>query len=158
MYSDSDSDYVDIGDNNDNNAANQEDVTGDIQRRFNADGKRVRGADIAWADLFTFANAEDYKNSDIAKTIKEEFTLRKGIREYQYADVLSYICKYSRRVGYLPCPWMLKVSFFSNSSNVLVEATEGVDGHKHEEDPEYAAAPGTMFRWLKLLLTLSLLE
>ena len=92
---DSDSDFIDVGEA--------------IAEERNDLGTNVRGAAKAWIELEKFANAAEYEASAIAKKIQEEFSCRKN-REFQYADVLEYDCKFRRRVGYLPCPWRLKVS------------------------------------------------
>ena len=96
--SDSDSDFSDVGE------------TPEVESRtkVNDTGPKVRGDARAWVELVKFANAEEYKSSAIAKKIEKEFSCRKN-REFQYADVMEYECKFRRRVGYLPCPWKLKV-------------------------------------------------
>ena len=48
------------------------------------------------------------KHSDIAKILKKEFSCRKN-REFDYADIAEYECKFRRRVGFIPCPWKIKV-------------------------------------------------
>ena len=58
-----------------------------------------------------FANAKDFKDSDTAKILAEEYSLRKR-REFDWADVLEYECKYKRRVGFVPCPMKMKVSLY----------------------------------------------
>ena len=93
-----------------------------------------------------FATANEYVDSDIGKKIVEEFTSRKS-REFDYADVKIYHCRYSRRVGFKPCPWMFKVSFLTRCSDVIVETNDGLMDHLHDEDPEYELNPGAVFKW-----------
>jgi hypothetical protein len=95
---DSDSDFSDVGE------------TTEEERRdtVNEKGTKVRGEAKAWTELFKFENAKDFKSSEIAKKLEQEFSCRKS-REFQYADVMEYDCKFRRRVGYLPWPWKLKV-------------------------------------------------
>ena len=58
-----------------------------------------------------------------------------------------YNCKFSRKAGYLPCPWQIKLSFMSDSPAVTVETIDGVEEHKHEVDPQHAANQGAVFKW-----------
>jgi hypothetical protein len=95
---DSDSDFSDVG----------ETIEEEGRVNENEKGSNVRGEAKAWTELYKFETAKDFKSSDIAKKLEEEFSCRKN-REFQYADVLEYDCKFKRRVGYLPCPWKLKV-------------------------------------------------
>ena len=102
---DSDSDYFDL--------VEQENVIEDVndapRPRVNQDGQRVRGQDRPWIETSRFSNATEFKNSDIAKKLEADFTNRKT-REYDFADVLEYECRFKRRVGYLPCPMKMKVN------------------------------------------------
>lgn len=104
---DSDSEFSDAGEDvcNDNIAHND-----DKQSRLNKNGVRVRGPDLSWIELQKFPNSNEYKNSDIAKKLEEEFSCRRK-REFDYADVLDFECKHKRKVGFLPCPWKFKVCF-----------------------------------------------
>ena len=142
MSSESDSDYSYAGE------LDQCEVEDPIVRvaRVNKNGVKVRGKDIAWVEIHRFVNAKDYKESDIARKVEKEFTARKQ-KEYSYADVKMYHCRFSRKVGYLPCPWQIKLSFLSHCSAVTVETVDGIDEHKHEEDPQYEADPGAVFKW-----------
>ena len=101
---DSDSDFSDIGEDIDN-----EEVNLDSGPRLNKNGIKVRGADKSWVESHRFGTANDFKESEIAQRLDKEFSMRKT-REYDYADVLEYECKFSRRVGFLPCPWKMKVN------------------------------------------------
>ena len=67
-------------------------------------------------------------------------------REPDYADTETYVCKFARRRGFLPCPLKYKVSFLSHSDTVLVESNLVHPLHNHEVDPEHCLA-GSTFRW-----------
>ena len=142
MSSDSDSEFSDAADT-DPTEKNE-----DIVRaaKTNKDGLKVRGKDLEWVETHKFANSTEYKDSDIAKQLEKEFTVRKN-REFAYADVLIYHCRFSRKVGYLACPWQIKVSFLTHSSEVIVESLDGLVGHKHDEDPESVNKTGAVFKW-----------
>ena len=114
--------------------------------QVNSDGKTVRGKDIVWIDYEQFDTAEDYLSSDLRKKLVDEFTLRRKY-EWDYADTEMYTCKFSRRAGYIPCPWRIKVSFLSNSDAVLVETCEETSDHIHEVDPDYTPDNSNLFRW-----------
>jgi hypothetical protein len=142
MASGSDSDYSDAEEIELEESENF--VARDI--RVNGQGQTVRGKDVDWVEVKRFATANEYVDSDIGKKIVEEFTSRKS-REFDYADVKIYHCRYSRRVGFKPCPWMFKVSFLTRCSDVIVETNDGLMDHLHDEDPEYELNPGAVFKW-----------
>ena len=100
MSSESDSDYSDVGELE---QCKEEEPVARVAK-VNSKGLTVRGKDIVWVEINHFENATEYKESDIAQKIEKESTARKQ-REYSYADVKMYHCKFSRKVGYLPCPW-----------------------------------------------------
>ena len=142
MASGSDSDYSDAEEIELEESENF--VARDI--RVNGQGQTVRGKDVDWVEVKRVATAKEYVDSDIGKKIVEEFTSRKS-REFDYADVKIYHCRYSRRVGFKPCPWMFKVSFLTRCSDVIVETNDGLMDHLHDEDPEYELNPGAVFKW-----------
>ena len=76
--------------------------------KLNAKGQKVRGEAQAWMEIFRFPNSQEFKDSDIAEKIEKEFSRRK-FREFEFADVAEYECKFRRRVGIIPCPYKLKV-------------------------------------------------
>ena len=85
----------------------------EAEKRAKGDKGKGRGEAKSWVELYRFANATEFKSSTIAKRLADEFSCRKN-REFQYADVQEYECKFMRRVGYLPCPWKLKVIDYNN--------------------------------------------
>ena len=98
----SDSDFSDLGDVH-------SDADDEVPApRLNKNGVKIRGPDKSWEEVHRFKTASEYKSSDICKRLKEEFSNRKT-REYEYGDVQEYECKFTRRKGYLPCPWKMKV-------------------------------------------------
>ena len=135
----SDSDFSDLGDID-------SDVGEVAGPRLNKNGIKIRGPDKSWDEIYRFKTASEYKSSDICKRLKDEFSNRKT-REYDYGDVHEYECKFTRRKGYLPCPWKMKVTFFSDNSEVTVEAVEGATDHVHEEDTDFVENSSKNFRW-----------
>ena len=71
-------------------------------------GQKVRGEATSWIEIFRFENSKAFKDSDIAKRLEKEFLCRKN-REFDYADIAEYECKFRRRVGFIPSPWKIKV-------------------------------------------------
>ena len=140
---DSDSDYEDLGENVPNEDTGR---TGIGNQKRNVNGKTIRGPDKCWIELQKFENSEAFKCSDLFKKIETDFTKRKT-REYVYADVLEYSCKFTRRTGFLPCPWTLRVVYPSHNTEVVVETIEGVDNHDHQEDPDFVEEASHNFRW-----------
>ena len=112
----------------------------------NEGGLNVRGNDINWTEVETYADEKTFHESDLKKKLDEEFTIRKN-REFHYADVKVLHCKYSRKVGYRPCPWMFKISYKTYNSEVVVETNDNLDHHIHEIDESYADKPGSVFKW-----------
>ena len=111
---------------------------------MNEKGKRVRGKDMIWKDLETFPTVDLYKESEVFKEIAEEFT-QKRYRDWDYGEVYNYVCKYSRRGGFLPCEKEIKVVFPYHSEEVIVYENTA---HKHDPDPEHKDA-GVGYRWSK---------
>ena len=142
MTSDSDSDYSDAEEIRQVEIGNH----ADREKQVNANGINVRGKDVNWVEVYRYATAKEFHDSEIGIKIVEEFTVRKD-REFNYADVKIHHCKYSRRVGFKPCPWMFKVSFLTYNSEVVVETDDGLEHHVHDVDEEYENNPGAVFKW-----------
>lgn len=143
-----DDDYRDVG--METNALfinNQPSLSADIPRQVNENyaGKRVRGQDIHWLEVFNFATTMEYKESGICKELKDRFTCMRK-RSPDYADTEHYVCKFSRKVGYIPCKTQYMVKFFSHNDEVNVACNEESQEHRHELDPELADN-GINFRW-----------
>ena len=96
----SDDDFADVGEAS-------EEV--EAVRPTKSGSKVVRGPDKSWLEVARFSNASLFRNSEIATNLKTNFTTRK-CRAFDYADIKEYECKFSRRVGYLPCPMKMKVT------------------------------------------------
>ena len=142
---DSDSDYQDVVDTtNDEQQVDTDSVS--VGPRTNSNGIIVRRQDKSWRELRRFPNAFEFRKSDIFNLLEKDFTKRKT-RDFKYADVEEYACKFSRRTGFLPCPWNLRVLFLSHNSEVVVESIEGIDNHTHEEDPNFIEEASNNFRW-----------
>ena len=71
--------------------------------RVNGKGQKVRGKDLEWIPRSSFSSNETFKESEIYKDLRAGFTLkRKGDSEAGFME--TYICRYSRRMGYIRCP------------------------------------------------------
>ena len=122
--SDSDSDFFDVGLEQNSFVSNQIDVaakTTTDRGNTNSKGKKVRGKDINWIEKERFETIVAYKESQTFQNIKEEFSCMRR-RSPDYADTEHFVCKFSRKVGYHPCPVQYMVIFFSHNdetSNVL---------------------------------------
>ena len=64
-----------------------------------------------------YKNVEEFNVSVIKKHLQDNFTLRRA-RENEEADIEHFTCKYSRKVGFLPCPVQYKVSYMSYCDEV----------------------------------------
>ena len=91
MTSDNDSDYSDAEDD----VEVENIVTRDKQ--VNKDGLSVRGKDVNWVEVYRFATACEFHESEIGKKIADDFTVRKD-REFDYEDVkILYIRNHNLR-------------------------------------------------------------
>ena len=70
MSSDSDSDFSDAADSN----PTEKDEHAADNVKTNKNGMKVRGKDLDWVEMNKFADANDYKNSDIV-ILKSTFKL-----------------------------------------------------------------------------------
>ena len=147
--SDSDNDYCDVwlanialvtGDKNDS--------TGNTSRKTNTNsqGKKVRGRDINWIEVGRFDTIIEYKESSIFKDIQEKFSCMRK-RSPEYADTEHYVCKYARKVGYIPCPVQYMVIFFSHNDEVSVACADHLEDHVHEVEDNLDANGGGNFKW-----------
>ena len=80
--------------------------------RVNENGVKVRGSDKCWKEIKLFASADEFKNSEICNVLFKDFSRRKT-SDFKYAEVEEYTCKHSRRTGFLPCPWTLRMILYS---------------------------------------------
>ena len=71
----------------------------------------------------SFSTSEEFLASDLQKKIKAEFVKIRN-RQFSYALVQEYRCKYAKKSGYLPCPCVLRVIISSTDMGVKVE-TDG---------------------------------
>ena len=111
-------------------------------------GKITRGKDMSWILVKEFDDAPQFYSSDLAKKIKKEFTAARK-RQFQYAEVTEYRCKFARKKHYQPCPWKLRVLFLSHCQVVQVESTEHCQDHVHqvETDVNSTGNPSGNYLW-----------
>ena len=136
---DSDSDYDDVG-ADDMSVVNVNDNNVRKPPKKNAADKTTRGGDRVWSELKKFDTAENFLESDLKVKIKAEFVKMRS-RQFVYALVEEYRCKYGKKSGYLPCSFALKVIFASTEQTVTVETDCNAE-HVHEPDPLYGQALG----------------
>ena len=142
--SESDSDYCDVGnsvDEGDNVVRN-----GMRKARTNDEGVKVRGTDVEWVEVVTFKNKEAFDESDIKANLDKQLSRRKS-RAFDSGDVDNFVCKYSRKVGFLTCPLKYKVTFMSGSFDVCVEVNDDKEEHLHEEKTGDSLDDAKHFRW-----------
>jgi len=98
-----------------------------------SDSSRLR---LDWTEFQKFESIEAFKASDVFKELETEFSKSRS-RENKYGDVSFYRCKYSRKVGFISCPYKLQVIHPSDEPGVVVEGIAGVNNHEHKEDTDY---------------------
>ena len=114
--------------------------------RVNERGQKVRGKDLQWIQVSSFSANELFKDSDTYKSLKADFTLkRKAESEAGFTE--TYICRYSRRMGFVKCPKVFRVIYSADSHDVYVEETSGA--HDHAEDPDSVSTSG-VYHWSHL--------
>ena len=135
-----DDDFEDIG------VENNEFEFQERRSQIIRNGKAIRGKDITWVVWQMFPTTRDFLTSPLMEQIKKEFTASRK-RQFDFALVHEYRCKYARKVGYLPCPWKLKVNFMSHCQEVRLETTGGCQNHLHEEDVLLTNRGSSNYRW-----------
>ena len=97
--------------------------------------KRRRGKDRVWNQIGSFANMDQWKGSDICADVTNEMTRNTQHDTFDYHfDV--FVCHYSRKHGWKPCPRIVRVGFSTTSQEIVVWENEG-GHHQHEEDPNF---------------------
>ena len=149
IMTDSDDDYCDIGlENNAFLTSDTNDATRNSTKKatVNSQGKKVRGKDIEWIEVGRYITILEYKESPIYKEIKEKFSCMRK-RSPEYADTEHFVCKFSRKVGYVPCPVQYMVVFYYHYEEVSVACAGGIEEHIHEVDDNLDVGGGGNFRW-----------
>ena len=127
-----DSDFVDV-------TAHEQSDEGDdgeaisVGGKVVRNGKFVRGRDIVWVEVGVFTTAPDYFASDLCKNISKNYTATRK-RQFNYAEIIEYRCKYARKLGFLPCPIKMRVLFLSHCQEVRIETSHECQDHQHEEE------------------------
>ena len=141
-----DSDFVDV-------TVHEESDEGDdggaisVGGKVVKNGKFVRGRDIVWAEIGVFTTAPDYFESDLCKKISSDYTATRK-RQFNYAEIIEYRCKYARKLRFLPCPIKMRVLFLSHCQEVRVETSHDCQDHQHEEDFQYLRnKKSSNYRW-----------
>ena len=128
--SDSDDDYIDIGEVD-------EDIVDDAEENDGATKDRTgkgRGKDIEWIEMARFKDKAAFETSHYFLDIKKYFTLRQG-RESWYSDNEYYTCKFARKRSYVKCPLEYKVHFLTTSEEVVLQSN--TRSHIHQEVTNY---------------------
>ena len=129
-------------------SADEFDLNEDYSRktvRVNIHGKKIRGADLEWRLKYKFLSPSEYFESQLYNEIKEMYTRKRKNDDLCHGDVHHYVCKYSRKKKYIPCPHQLKIIFPSDSQEVIAQE---VHTHSHVLNPEIVDT-STSFQWSK---------
>ena len=113
--------------------------------RVNSEGKKIRGKDMSWVKKINFNNPKAYEDSNVLEELKENYAVKRK-REYDYATVHNYVCKYFYRSQYLPCQKEIRIVFPSDSLEVFVQEA---GRHEHIENPDFVDK-SLGFRWSRL--------
>ena len=139
--SDSDSDYVDI-------AENDTVIVDDTNDNVETGPARVgqskgRGKDIEWLEVARYIEKATYENSAFYLDIVKNFTMRKS-RETELSDSEHFTCKYARKRGFLVCPIQYKIHFLTTSNEIVVMSNTRC--HVHMEDTSFTTL-GPNLHW-----------
>ena len=122
--------------NVEHNEEEDEDLNEDYERRtvrVNADGKRMRGKDLSWTKKFVFNNMRAFEQSNFLVELKETHTSKRK-REYEYAEVHNFVCKYFQKKGFISCQQETRIIFPSDSFEVIIQEA---NRHEHIRDADY---------------------
>ena len=137
--SDSDSDYVDIGEADETLG---DGATDEVETAIASSGTG-RGKDIEWLEVARYMDKTAYETYAFYLNIKKNFTMRRS-RETDFSDNEHFTCKFSRKRGFLVCPLQYKVHFLTTSSEILVRSNGRC--HLHQEDTTYTTE-GPNLHW-----------
>ena len=127
--SDSDDDYIDIGE--------EDDIVDDVEGNESEVPEKNgigRGKDIEWVEIARFKDKAAFETSHYFLDIKKYFTLRQG-RESWYSDSEHYTCKFARKRSFVKCPLQYKVHFMTTSEEVMLQSN--TRSHIHQEVTNY---------------------
>ena len=127
--SDSDDDYIDIGE--------VDDIVDDVEGNESEVPEKNgigRGKDIEWVEIARFKDKAAFETSHYFLDIKKYFTLRQG-RESWYSDSEHYTCKFARKRSFVKCPLQYKVHFMTTSEEVMLQSN--TRSHIHQEVTNY---------------------
>ena len=142
-FDNSDDEFEDVTINTVSSAS----ILGEGQLNSVVNGKVTRGKDISWIVLREFETASAFLDSDIAEKIFKEFTTSRK-RQFLYAQVTEYRCKFARKKNFQPCPWKIRVLFLSHCQGVKVESSEDCQDHIHVEKTSLITGnPGGNYNW-----------
>ena len=113
--------------------------------RVNKDGKKIRGKELSWVKKINFNNPTAFEQSNVIEELKDNYTVKRK-REYEYATVHNYVCKYFQRSQYLPCQKEIRIVFPADSLEVFVQES---GRHEHIENPDFIDK-SLGFRWSRL--------
>ena len=127
--SDSDDDYIDIGE--------VDDIVDGVEGNESEVPEKNgigRGKDIEWVEIARFKDKAAFETSHYFLDIKKYFTLRQG-RESWYSDSEHYTCKFARKRSFVKCPLQYKVHFMTTSEEVMLQSN--TRSHIHQEVTNY---------------------
>ena len=112
-----------------------EGLEGDVDESVNIPGvgekSGRRGPDLPWELYENFNTIDEFKGSDVFKELGD-YTRRSG----KATSTETFVCKFSRKKGYLNCESKIRVIYSETSDEVTVEK---VQNHNHQKDDEYIA-------------------
>ena len=103
---------------------------------------KVRGKDLNWTKKCNYNNPKTFEDSNILDELKENYLIKRR-REYKYATVHNYVCKYSQREKFLPLRKEIRIVFLSDSLEVFVQEC---NQHEHIENPDFIDK-SLVFKW-----------
>ena len=122
----------------DNNVSNLGDLETNQSESDNcSDKRRRRGKDLDWVPKIIFNSPREYQDSSILEELQINYTLNKK-NDLKLGAVHTFDCKFKRKRRYLSCRHQYKITFPTNSSEVIVQEA---NSHEHILDPNFVDSP-----------------
>ena len=96
--------------------------------------KKRRGPDKEWFEKETFSDKTSFNESDFKKDLDNAMS-KKSFYDTARGKLDFYVCKYTKRKAYKPCPVLIRVTFSQHNLKIVVFNNE--EEHCHELNPNY---------------------
>ena len=96
--------------------------------------KKKRGPDKEWFEKEIFASKTYFDKSELRKDLDDAMT-KKSSYDTAREKLEFYVCKYTKRKAYQPCPVFIRVTYYQDNLKIVVFTNE--EKQCHELNPNY---------------------